>query len=1272
MHVDAPNAGPHTSPQGLDTVQVARFKPPPHIGPYEVLGPIGRGGMGVVFRGRHAVSGELVAIKTVEAPHAGRMAAIRREIHCLRRLSHPGVVRVRDSGVVDGRPWYAMELLVGVTLRDLVDEHGAALGLGQETESMPAEDLARAQDRAGRGGSLPPAIPGAVKVDRVLSLIHGLCEPLEYLHGEGLVHRDLKPENVFLRDGHRPTLVDFGLVSYFSSASGRDRIDVVDMLGGSVNYMSPELISGQVVDARADAYALGCILFELLTGVPPFFGGTRRDILDRHLSVPPPPPSQLRADVTPALDALVAGLLQKRPRDRIGHLSDVARALEALGVASADQSRLRHRAYFYRPDFVGRDAAFDDTWRFVDGAVRGQGGVLVVAGESGIGKTRLVTEVAEHAQRDGVIVTAGACVRALGQGAAELPGVSGSPLHALRPLMHRIADFATQAGALEAERILGDRSRLLAFIDGSMVNPQGIDAGDAAHGLPLSTADQVLAALAETLRAFAEAQGLLVVIDDLQWADQLTRSLLARVASGALAVGRTAFLVTRRTEGPGETPGSATERWEPLPVAELRLAPVGDTASLGIANDLLGVDVLPAEFAARLVRVAAGRPFLVSEYLLAAIDRDDLVRSEDGRWHLLAGNSTDPMPESLQGVVADRLARLPAEARLVIDVASVTGGPIDLDLVARTGAIDEDDLLTGAVELLRRRILVSDNDGVTRFSHGQVREVAYRALEPARKQAMHDKAARALVGMSADGGREVDSHAVAQHFLQAGHEDLAFPYLVDTALASARAGAFRDARDLFRVVFELDARASGTLLATHTPAALAELECAHADALWGTGDIPAAQHWYVRALSRLGVAIPHASRRWGWFNTKALTRQLAQLTAGLFRRGAPTSRSATDPNASLAAVAATRLQYTYTLTNDAGGVFGLTLTVLNQADRSPPSTKIAPAYATGYTLASFAKLRKLARSYRARAMALAGSDEHALLQIRLSDAYVANVHADWDALDVATNEGLQLTEACRDRYTNELFRVLRGVARLYRGQAREAQEDFEIALASARHHDHRAHEGFAAMMRDLMAYRQGRYDDAERGSDELCQLVSETTASKDVMTLANGVAILAGAALGRGDLERALREVDRALELRQDAPPSSPAAYVALLGPVEVIAAAGSTDAFQTGEARASLVRRAQVLARQFRRYAAIFPVGRAAASLADAVRARLEGNRRRAEVALDRAEAQSRQDRLVWEAALVTLERGRLALDATESARHATLAAESLRPFGFVLPVNG
>jgi formylglycine-generating enzyme required for sulfatase activity/dienelactone hydrolase len=259
-------------------------------GRYEVQRELARGGMATVYLAHDARHDRQVALKVLRPELAAAIGTERflREIRVAAGLQHPNVLTLHDSGEADGLLYYVMPYVEGPTL---------------------SEHLKQA-------GPLP--------IEQALRLGRRVAEALAHAHERGLVHRDVKPGNVLLSQG-QPMVADFGL----ATGGGADEAGLTQpgMAVGTPFYMAPEQAEGEAVDARTDVYALGCVLFQMLAGRPPFTGDSTAAILGLHLREPPPALRTLRGEVPPAVEALVAKALAKDPALRFAHAGELADAL---------------------------------------------------------------------------------------------------------------------------------------------------------------------------------------------------------------------------------------------------------------------------------------------------------------------------------------------------------------------------------------------------------------------------------------------------------------------------------------------------------------------------------------------------------------------------------------------------------------------------------------------------------------------------------------------------------------------------------------------------------------------------------------------------------------------------------------------------------------------------------------------------------------------------------------------------------------------------------
>ena len=300
---------------------------------FELLGVLGEGGAGIVYDALRLPERERVALKVLHSHLLGDRqfrGRFEREAKILRRLEGPHVCPVLDSG----------------ELADPRDDSRALLYI-----ALPKIDGLALDTILHREGPLP--------LSRIYDLILQTLDALKMAHAQGIVHRDLKPANVLLRGGTHVVVVDFGLAKILTGDVAATVLTAHNMVCGTPEYMAPEQARGDEIDARCDVYAAGVILYQMLTGAPPFSGTTPLSVLTAHLTSPPVPPRERAPtrDISPALEAVVLHALAKDPADRYATAVAMSAAILHARATPEDLGSVRPEAFRVRVEGDGDEHA---------------------------------------------------------------------------------------------------------------------------------------------------------------------------------------------------------------------------------------------------------------------------------------------------------------------------------------------------------------------------------------------------------------------------------------------------------------------------------------------------------------------------------------------------------------------------------------------------------------------------------------------------------------------------------------------------------------------------------------------------------------------------------------------------------------------------------------------------------------------------------------------------------------------------------------------------
>ncbi|MDQ4090729.1 MAG: AAA family ATPase, partial [Actinomycetota bacterium] len=831
---------------------------------------------------------------------------------------------------------------------------------------------------AGRQGSVlyvvVPHVPGItleahltarsepITVAEGLVVGRGILLPLAEAHEHGFLHRDVRPSNVIVGGSggriERAALVDFG-VSQLRRLVGSPPPTGLR----AARYASPEAagVVAHEVDERSDLYAAGAVLFECLAGRPVFGGDTLGELLRQHLTEPVPGLRSLGHPVPAALDQVVQRLLMKEPADRyasaraaLADLDQIASLLEA-GVADPDVvvGALDTRRTLTQPAFVGREVELEAIEDQVAGAGGGDGGLVLVEGESGGGKTKLLEELAQRTGERGVWVLRGQGVDQMAQ----------RPLRVLDGLVDAVLHRAeTDAGFAAAVRdALGPH--LEALVDAlprlaDSFSPAGAGSlGPEAYGEARS-----LPALTAFLDALSSAgQPAMVVLDDCQWADDLTLKLVAHWSTHRPAPGarRTVLVVAFRSEE--VAPGHRLRGLRPE--AHVILPALADQELRRMLVSMAGP--LPDEAVEVVERLSAGNPFMATAVLRGLVETGALVEEPAG-WRV--------QPDAMAGVqtsrhaaafLSRRLDLLPSTARRLLAVGALLGKEFDAALAGSLADQDTDEVDAGLAEARRRHILWSSGGHCT-FVHDKLREALLGQLDDEDRRRLHRRAALAIEAHADDRIFEL-----AYHFDAAGEAERALPY----ALAAAERARSQHALEIAERQYRIAQRgvAAGDdnarrkvaeglgdvlmLRGLYEQAAAqlqiasrladdvvdrAEIEGKLGELAFKRGDVTTASEAVERAVRLLGRRMP---RRTTGFLVSAVAEIVVQLLHTVLPRLFLARRTRDGAHAELLAIRLySRLAYVYWFQRGRVPCLWAHLREMNLAERYPPSAELAQAY----------------------------------------------------------------------------------------------------------------------------------------------------------------------------------------------------------------------------------------------------------------------------------------------------------------------------------------
>jgi tetratricopeptide (TPR) repeat protein len=648
-----------------------------------------------------------------------------------------------------------------------------------------------------------------------------------------------------------------------------------------------------------------------------------------------------------------------------------------------------------------------------------------------------------------------------------------APLAPLRPLLCAVADRCVTEGRTTAERLLGRRVKVLVPYEPALRQVPGFrDQPDALPLPPDADRQRTLADVVETIGLYMAGRPLLLVIDDVQWADDLTVAVLAMLRDGFVHRHPLVVLTACRSEERRQAIDQlvASPNVTTVDVARLN----AETVKV-IVSDMLAMPDPPWALVRLLERDSQGNPFFVGEYLRGAVEAGFLRRSAHGDWYVEATDhirdpirGTLPISSSLRNVILRRLAALDDVARDLVEAGAALGREFDVDFAAELAGIPADHRVAATATLLRRQILESPTGRHLRFVHDKLREIAYEGIAATRKVTLHRRAGEAMETAAARGDERIDysAAALAHHWFGAGDKGKASGYFGDAGRRALEAGAYADAHLHLVKALMIDEERGGAA----GRMCRAQWRRMLAVASYGIGDLEASISQANDSLVGLGERAPRSPRGWLGVTCVEVLRRLLQRTARV-GMGNPGDTAAPDDVAAEAALASAQLATSYFHRTETLATIANLVRGMNRSERAGIDALVVESSSRVAYVAAASGLRAIANRHfrRAEEVGRRGATPRELgvaLYLRAQDA---TGQGKWHRAQTVAQEAIGLLDEIGDRSEAEVARAIAAHAYFYSARFAEADVLLNDILRSAQD---RAHEQHMAWARFLLGRTQ--------------------------------------------------------------------------------------------------------------------------------------------------------------------------------------------------------